>query len=116
MVPVSTHVALSGVTVDLDLSIAVVLPALTIGLERRKLQTGKENGEMIEDVVLIFLSLMVVVPLSAIQTVPISAVLSGVSAVVMRNTVDVLSVFLMQNEKLFGHTNVLYCTVLNCIV
>lgn len=99
MVPVSTPAALSGATVDLDLIIAVVLPALTIGLERRRLQIGKESGEMIEGVVLISPSLMAVVPLSAIQTVLISAVLSGVSAVVTRNTVDVLSVFLMQNEK-----------------
>merc|ERR1712098_552757 len=84
--------------------------------ERRRLQIGKESGEMIEGVVLISPSLMAVVPLSAIQTVLISAVLSGDSAVVTRNTVDVLSVFLMQNENYFGHTNVLYCTVLNCIV
>jgi len=99
MVPVSTPAALSGATVGLDLIIAVVLPALTIGLVRRRLQIGKESGEMIEGVVLISPSLMAVVPLSAIQTVLISAVLSGVSAVVTRNTVDVLSVFLMQNEK-----------------
>merc|ERR1711890_32266 len=67
---------------------------------------------MIEGVDLISPSLMGVVPQSAIQTVLISAALSGVSAVVTRTIAGVLSVFLMQNEKGIGQTNILHSTVL----